>query len=48
MGDGTNEEMKKYLEKIAGGNIDDAYYGGLEDGETSLARGLLERFGDKA
>jgi hypothetical protein len=28
----------------AGGNFDDAYFGGTEDGETLLARHLLETF----
>jgi hypothetical protein len=28
----------------SGGNFDDAYYRGNEDGETLLARELLERF----
>lgn len=30
-----------------GGNYDDAYYGGCEDGEAQLARRLLQEFGDK-
>lgn len=28
----------------AGGNIDDAYFGGASDGETILARELLKKF----
>ena len=28
----------------AGGNIDDAYYGGSKDGEAQLARTLLKEF----
>lgn len=28
----------------AGGNIDDAYYGGSDDGEAILARRLLKQF----
>ncbi len=27
---------------FSGGNIDDAYYGGQKDGETNLAKRLLE------
>jgi len=30
----------------AGGNIDDAYYGGTTDGETRLARGILAMIGE--
>lgn len=29
----------------SGGNLDDAYYGGWEDGKTALARALLAEFG---
>lgn len=42
--------MDKMLEKnliiddFAGGNIDDAYYGGVDDGEIGLAREILEKF----
>lgn len=30
--------------EYAGGNIDDAYNGGVDDGETLLARHLLKEF----
>lgn len=30
---------------FSGGNFDDAYSGGCDDGETTLARVLLEKFG---
>lgn len=30
---------------FSGGNYDDAYYGGQTDGETSLAREVLEELG---
>lgn len=33
------------IDDYAGGNIDDAYYGGSADGETLLARELLKTFG---
>ena len=33
------------VDDYAGGNIDDAYYGGNTDGETDLARELLAEFG---
>ena len=29
---------------MSGGKYDDAYYGGCDDGETTLARELLEKF----
>lgn len=32
---------------FSGGNYDDAYYGGTDDGETSLAREVLEQLGLK-
>lgn len=35
-----------YIDDYAGGNVDDAYYGGTEDGQAQLARELLnELFG---
>lgn len=37
------EEFNPY--DMSGGNYDDAYYGGENDGETLLARHLLEKFG---
>ena len=30
------------IDDYAGGNIDDAYYGGCDDGEAFLAREVLE------
>lgn len=35
-----------YVDDHAAGNIDDAYYGGVEDGETALAREILKEFPD--
>jgi hypothetical protein len=32
------------VDDYAGGNIDDAYYGGASDGEVLLAREILEEF----
>ncbi len=32
------------VDDYAGGNIDDAFYGGTDDGETNLARQLLKEF----
>ena len=34
------------VDDYAGGNIDDAYSGGIEDGEILLARKLLNEFGE--
>jgi hypothetical protein len=34
------------VDDYAGGNIDDAYYGGNADGEAGLARALLAEFGE--
>ncbi len=34
------------VDDYAGGNIDDAFYGGQDDGETQLARRLLEAIKD--
>ncbi len=34
------------VDDYAGGNIDDAYYGGVDDGQAVLARELLEEFGN--
>lgn len=34
------------VDDMAGGNVDDAYDGGWRDGETMLARELLEIFGN--
>lgn len=33
------------IDDFAGGNIDDAYYGGENSGETSLARSILTELG---
>ena len=33
------------IDDYAGGNIDDAYYGGERAGETSLARSILTELG---
>lgn len=33
------------VDDYAGGNIDDAYYGGERSGEISLARSILEELG---
>lgn len=30
--------------EFSGGNFDDAYYGGVNDGKIELARELIERF----
>ena len=32
------------IDDFAGGNVDDAYYGGARDGEIEYARRLLEEF----
>jgi len=40
------EEFNPY--DMSGGNYDDAYYGGNRDGETELARLLLEKFGEQS
>lgn len=34
------------VDDYAGGNLDDAYEGGVFTGEVMLARELLEKFGD--
>lgn len=31
------------IDDFAGGNVDDAYYGGCSDGEILLARNILDR-----
>jgi len=36
-----------YIDDYAGGNIDDAYYGGENSGETILARSILTELGIK-
>lgn len=33
------------IDDYAGGNIDDAYYGGVEDGNTKIAREVLSELG---
>jgi hypothetical protein len=33
------------IDDFAGGNIDDAYNGGVDDGMTNLAREILEELG---
>ena len=40
-----NDDKDFMVDDYAGGNIDDAYYGGNRDGETDLARELLAEFG---
>lgn len=35
------------IDDFAGGNIDDAYYGGYRDGEISLAREVLAYLEEK-
>lgn len=39
------EEPDTIVDDYAGGNIDDAYYGGERAGETSLARSILKELG---
>ena len=41
--DGLDNET--IVDDFAGGNIDDAYYGGESSGETSLARSILTDLG---
>lgn len=37
-----NEDFNPY--DLSGGNFDDAYWGGCEDGETNLAGNLLAKY----
>lgn len=39
----NSEDFNPY--DFFGGNMDDAYFGGSEDGETELAREVLTAFG---
>lgn len=39
------EDGETNIDDYAGGNEDDAYYGGERAGETSLARSILEELG---
>ena len=39
------EDGVTIIDDYAGGNMDDAYYGGYRAGETSLARSILEELG---
>lgn len=41
-------DSESYIDDYAGGNIDDAFYGGIRQGEIDLARELLEKFFKKA
>lgn len=41
-----NMDNNDCIHDWAGGNIDDAYDMGIEDGQTLLARELLKNFGD--
>jgi hypothetical protein len=45
------DSMEEYEEVDAssyfGGNMDDAYWGGFEDGENNLAREILNEYGIK-
>lgn len=40
-----SDDKEFMVDDYAGGNIADAYSGGADDGETLLARSLLEKFG---
>lgn len=42
---GDNEEEDFMVNDYAGGNIDDAFYGGAISGRVILARELLDQFG---
>jgi hypothetical protein len=37
----TEKDEDSIIDDYAGGNVDDAYHGGVEDGETYLAREIL-------
>jgi hypothetical protein len=39
------EEPDTIIDDYAGGNIDDAYYGGERSGEASMARSILKELG---
>ena len=39
---GPMEEELAVIDDWAGGNVDDAYYTGVRDGEISFARDLME------
>lgn len=39
-----NDSVDFDPQDFSGGNFDDAYYGGLKDGSTDLARTILEKF----
>lgn len=39
-----SDDEEFMVDDYAGGNIDDAYYGGASDGEVLLARQILEEF----
>lgn len=39
-----NDDPEFMAIEYAGGNIDDAYYGGRSDGEIAMARELLKGF----
>lgn len=41
-----SDDLDFIVNDFAGGNVDDAYDGGVRDGEIGLARRLLEEFGD--
>jgi hypothetical protein len=41
-----SDDEEFMVDDYAGGNIDDAYYGGTNDGEVLLSRALLKLFGD--
>lgn len=43
--DSLNNEQDVIVDDYAGGNIDDAYYGGYDSGETQLARIVLMSLG---
>lgn len=42
--DGLSEDEDAMVDDFAGGNIDDAYAGGMDSGEILFARELLMRF----
>lgn len=41
-----SDDEEAMTDDFAGGNIDDAYFGGCDDGEAILAREILAEFGE--
>lgn len=44
--DSWSDDVDFMIDDYAGGNLDDAYYGGFKDGQIDLAREILELIGD--